>query len=664
MPWFKPFLVTILACLAVFTLSRIGIVIWQYERVAAVGISNLPFIFAQGLRFDLLTLAILLGIPAVLTPLFVINQQLAAKWLPLVRVYCLVVIGIVVYMEMATPSFINEFDVKPDRRFLEYLLYPQEVFGMLWSAYKLQLLLAAAAVGAAVYTLNRILRAHAIPAVPLRPWTPLLLMPLVAFIVFAAIRSTTDHRPVNPSTVVFASDPLANQLPLNSVYTTLYALYELRHEDDHFAYAKVSWEDATAAARKDMRIADENFIDATDSTRHLQVATRTYDHPVNLVIVLEESLWADFVGSLGGLPLTPELDALRDQGIWFDNLYATGTRSVRGIEAVVAGFPPTTARAVVKLPRAQTGFFTMGSLLSEKGYTTAFLYSGEPQFDNMGRFFANNGFQTIIGRHDFTGEVFDGDWGVADEDLFKAADLYFRQQPSDKPFFSLLFTTSNHSPFDYPAGRVEPYNSPAATVENAVKYADYALGEFIRTAKKSPYWDNTIFLIIADHSDRVFGDELVPIKLFHIPAVILGGPVQPQRIVRIASQLDMLPTLLSLMGISSEHPAIGIDQTRTDLGAFPGRAIMQYADTQAYREGDKVAILQKDLPAQMYRYEHESLVAAPADPAFMAHAVSLANWSWQAYRNQTYCATPACGIASGQHSSLLLSQRLKSEAAL
>jgi phosphoglycerol transferase MdoB-like AlkP superfamily enzyme len=650
MAWLRPFFITMLACIGVFTLSRLGIVLWQFDRVVAAGTEYLPFIFAQGLRFDLLTLGVLFGIPAVLTPLFVVNQKLAALWLPVLRAYFLLVVGIVVYMEVATPSFINEFDVKPDRRFIEYLIYPQEVFGMLWTAYKLQLFMAAALVSLAVFTLGSLLRSAAPPSNPLKPWAPLVLIPVIALLVVAAIRSTTDHRPVNPSTVVYASDPLANELALNSTYTTLYALYELRHEENTFAYAQVPWAAAVAAVRAEMKLADELFVGA-DSTLHQQEAGCEPTQPLNLVIVLEESLGADYVGSLGGLPLTPELDALQDAGIWFDNLYATGTRSVRGIEAVVAGFPPTTARSVVKLPRSQTGFFTIARLLGAEGYSTAFLYSGEPQFDNMGRFFANNGFQTIIGRHDFAGEVFDGDWGAADEDLFNTAASYFRQQPADKPFFSLLFTTSNHSPFDYPEGRIEPYNSPAATVENAVKYADYALGEFIRKARQSPYWENTIFLIIADHSDRVYGDELVPINLFRIPAVIVGGPVQPQRIERIASQIDMLPTLLSLMGISARHPAIGIDQTREDLAGFPGRAVMQYADTQAYMEGNRVVILQKDLPAEEFVYQSERLVPASADPDFVNNAIAQANWPWQAYKSQSYIL-PEIPAATGPGLSL------------
>lgn len=648
MHWFRPLFLTLLACLGVFTLSRAGIVLWQFDRVEATGVANVPFIFLQGLRFDLVTVGLLLGVPAILTPLFTVHAETSAKWSAVVRVYCLFVIAVVVYMEVATPSFINEFDVKPDRRFVEYLLYPSEVAAMLWSAYKWQLLFAAVAVTLAVVGLSRAFKRVAVQPAPLRLWTPIVLFPLVAFVVLAAIRSTTDHRPVNPSTVVYSTDPLANQLPLNSSYTVLYALYELRHEDSDFAYRQVSYESALSAARSEIRGADTVFVGGPDSTLHRQVPTRQTDQPLNLVIVLEESLGADFVGSLGGLPLTPELDAMQDQGIWFDNLYATGTRSVRGIEAVVSGFLPTTARSVVKQPRAQNGFFTIAELLAQQGYATSFLYGGEPQFDNMGRFFANNGFQTIIGRHDFKGPVFDGDWGASDEDLFRMADQHFRSQPAGQPFFSLLFTTSNHSPFDYPAGRIEPYNSPAATVENAVKYADHALGDFIRAARQSPYWENTIFLVIADHSDRVYGDELVPIHLFRIPGVILGGPVEPQRIERIASQIDMIPTLLSLMGVTSEHPAIGIDQTRTDLGDFPGRAIMQYADAQAYMEGDNVVVLQKDRPPEAFRYAGQRLIPSEATSEFVEHSVALANWPWYAYTTGSYCLPGNCQASTNR----------------
>ncbi len=638
--WAEPLLLTALASLIVFEISRVGIIAWQFDRVVATGASHFPFVLLQGLRFDIVTLGILLGVPAILSPVFMISRFSAAVWMPVVRVYSLIVLGAVVFMEFATPSFINEFDAKPDRRFIEYLIYPKEIFSTLWTTHRPQLIMAAISVGIAVYVLNRVLRARTQSVPVLRIWAPLVLVPLTGFIVLAAIRSTTDHRPVNPSTVVFSSDPLANEMALNSTYTTLYALYEMLREDSQFPYRKVAFEEAVAAVRNNMLLPSGLFVEGKDSTMHRHQATRSYDRPLNLVIVLEESLGAEFVGALGGLPLTPELDSLQNQGIWFDRLYATGTRSVRGIEAVVSGYPPTTARSTVKLSRSQRNFFTVAGLLAARGYSTSFLYGGEPQFDNMGRFFANNGFQTIIGRHDFTGDVFDGGWGVSDGDMFRLADDFFRRQPADKPFFSLLFTTSNHSPWDYPEGSIEPYNSPAATRENSVKYADHALGEFLRTARNSPYWDNTVFLVIADHCSRTYGAELVPIERFHIPGVILGGTIDPQKISRVVSQIDMLPTLLSLIGVSGNMPAIGIDQTRTDLGDFPGRAVMQYGGNQAYMEGNRVAILQKRLPASEYVYASGTLVPATGDREFLNKAEALANWPWQAYMKGSYHLPP------------------------
>ncbi len=634
--WGRMLIVTAVVSVVTFTLSRLGLVAWQYGRVTAAGDPRLPFIFLQGLRFDIVALGLLLGPPAILSPLFATSRRLASGWLRFIRVYCLLVIAIVVFMEVATPSFINEFDVKPDRRFVEYLIYPKEVFGMLASAYTVQLLVAAGLVAGSVHILNRLLGMHAKPASRLPVWQAILFVPVIALVSVAAVRSTLDHRPVNPSTVVFTTDPLANQLPLNSTYTVLYALYEMTGEGEKFPYRSVPLETAVAAVRDDMRIPAEDFTGSADSTQHRQMVIEPRDRPLNLIIVLEESLGAEFVGSLGGLPLTPELDSLRDEGIWFERLYATGTRSVRGIEAVVSGFPPTSARSVVKLPRSQRDFFTVAGLLGSLGYDTSFIYAGEPQFDNMARFLANNGFRKIVGRHDFTGDVFEADWGVSDEDLFRLADGIFRDQPADRPFFSLLFTASNHSPWDYPAGRIEPYNSPASTRENAVKYADHALGDFIRNARAGPYWGNTVFLVIADHCSRTYGAELVPVEHFRIPGLILGGTIRPGRIDRIVSQIDMLPTLLSLIGISSEHPAVGIDQTRDDLGDFPGRAVMQYGSSQAYLEGERVAILQKGLPAREFIFSAGSLSPAMEDPGFLARAESLANWPWLAYLNHTY----------------------------
>jgi phosphoglycerol transferase MdoB-like AlkP superfamily enzyme len=316
---------------------------------------------------------------------------------------------------------------------------------------------------------------------------------------------------------------------------------------------------------------------------------------------MEESLGAEFVGSLGGKNLTPNLDRLSRDGIWLERLYATGTRSVRGIEAVLSGFPPTNRRSVVKLMETQDDFFTIASLLLEKGYLTGFLYGGEAHFDNMKRFFLNNGIQTVIDEKDFEDPEYFGTWGVSDEDLFNRAHDEFLSA-GDQPFFSFLLTSSNHKPFDIPEGRVEPETGPDGPRETAVKYADYALGRFFEMASGSDYWDNTVFLVTADHNSRVYGDQLVPIERFHIPGLFIGGQIESRRVPGISSQIDLLPTLLSLAGISATYPRVGRDLTSPEYNQGAGRAIMQFYQIAAYLVPGRAVILQPDLPVASFRY--------------------------------------------------------------
>ncbi|HNP36688.1 MAG TPA: LTA synthase family protein [Woeseiaceae bacterium] len=632
--WLRPFVFAILVCLAVTGFARLGLVLWLGERVRDTG--GVGFILLQGLRFDLVSLGYLLAIPAALTPIANSIPALRATWLGAIKWYLVVLVGLFGFMEVVTPPFIQEYDMRPNYLFVEYLKYPKEVVSMLWVGYKPELLAAAVLVPALIWPVLLGLKRQ---VSQVRPTRPLLGLPFA----FAALllclmvaRSTLDHRPVNASTVAFSSDTLVNSLPLNSLYSTANAIYEKRHEEAGFPYGEVPAADAIAAVRADMHLPPAAFIDSDIPTLHLQADTAWKGPPKNLVILVEESLGAEFVGALGGLPLTPNLDRLRNEGIWFENLYATGTRSARGLEAIVAGFPPSTSQSVLKLGRAQSNFFTIGQYLRRAGYETSFIYGGEAQFDNMRRFFANNGFDTVIDKHDFEHPGFVGSWGVADGDVFARAHAYYQSRPDDHPFLSVLFTTSNHSPWEFPDDKIELYEQPEATVHNAVKYADFAIGEFIKRAKQSAYWNNTVFLIVSDHNSRVFGADLVPIERFHIPGLILGGGIEPQHWDRVASQIDLLPTLLSLIGVHGKHPAPGLDLTRPDINRLPGRAIMQYGDIQAYRQDDLVVIQRRDKPAEMFRFVDGLYQPVSQHTDLLEHAKAVAAWPSIAYREQEY----------------------------
>ena len=632
--WLRPFLYTIAISISITELARLGYLIWLGDRVAATG--GIGFILVQGLRFDLIALAYLLAIPMALTPFLNSSLHLAKFWAPVLRVYLTGVISLFLFMEVATPPFISEYDIRPNYLFVEYLKYPKEVFSMLFVGYKLELLAGLVIVPLLLWPISRGLRLQMNQVRGNRLMYALPLSFLAVLLSAATARSTLDHRPVNASTVAFSSDTLVNTLPLSSLYSAANAIYEMGHEDSGFPYGEVDEALATAAIRTDMFLPVDVFFDSSIPTARYQSARPTLEKPKNLVIIIEESLGAEFVGSLGGLPLTPNLDELSKEGIWFENLYATGTRSARGLEAIVTGFPPTTSQSVLKLGRAQKDFFTIGAFLKQQGFDTSFIYGGEAHFDNMRRFFAGNGFDTVIDKHNFENPSFLGSWGVADEDVFDYAHEYFNSLQPGKPFASVLFTTTNHTPWEFPDNKIELYEEPKATVNNAVKYADYAIGQFVRKARKSDYWDDTVFLIVSDHNSRVYGSEIVPIKRFHIPGLILGGSIKPQRWGRVASQIDLLPTMLSLIGVGGMHPAPGIDLTRPDIDTIPGRAVMQFRDTQAYRLDDDVAVLRRDKPGAMYKYLDGQLIATDSDGPFLEHAKAVAAWPSIAYRKQLY----------------------------
>jgi len=258
----------------------------------------------------------------------------------------------------------------------------------------------------------------------------------------------------------------------------------------------------------------------------------------------------------------------------------------------------------------------------------------------MRRFFMNNGFEQVVDEKDYDNPVFVGSWGVSDEDLFQRAHEEFEQKGSE-PFFSVVFTSTNHSPFQYPEGRIEPYDAETNTVNNAVKYADYALGQFFAKAMASGYWDDTVFVVVADHNSRVYGTDLIPVERFHIPGLILGGSIQPGEINSIASQIDLGPTLLSLIGIEAEHPMIGRDLTAPAMAAAPGRAIMQFNSTQAYLEGEQLVVLQKDLPATVFHYEDGHMSeSSDSDEALVNRALGHSVWSSLAYEQSLFRLPP------------------------
>jgi phosphoglycerol transferase MdoB-like AlkP superfamily enzyme len=635
----SPIILCFLSLLLIFTLSRLSLAIWQHDRIESG--SDWLHLLLGGMRIDISSLCYLLVLPALLHSMLSGEHLVGRIWAFVLRIWITLAFWLVVYLEVATPPFILEYDLRPNRLFVEYLIYPKEVFSMLWTGYKLEL---AIAVIVSIFTVRWSWRYSRYLVSNLRYpkwyWRPVIGLAIVLIGVMGA-RSTFEHRPLNPAMVAFSSDPLLNDLTLNSSYSVMFAIKQMSSEASAFKfYPKMDKKAIIADIKASMNVPAANFVSEQYPTLAFHPASYK-GKPKNIVILLLESHGAQFVSKLGGRNLSPEMDHLIDESWALTNLYATGTRSVRGIEAVTAGFSPTPARAVVKLGKSQTNFFTIADLLKKRGYLTQFIYGGESHFDNMKRFFLGNGFTDIQDAPTFTNPKFVGSWGASDEDLYAKADTQFsKMHQAGKPFFSLVFSSSNHSPFEFPDNTITLVNTPKATRENAVKYADYALGKFFAKAKRSSYWNDTVFLVVADHDARTYGNQAIPLKHFHIPALILGGGVTAHLDNRLASQLDLPPTLLSLAGISAVHPMIGHDLTQ-EVAPQQQRILMQRDKNFAWMDAKHdVVIFQPEKKPLTYHYDAKAdqLMAKDLPPSIVHQALANALWGSLAYQDNMYRA--------------------------
>ncbi|WP_246172753.1 LTA synthase family protein [Marinicella rhabdoformis] len=595
------------------------------------GFNDLSQILWGGFRIDVATLFQILTVPYLLILLSLILPRLTSFVDRFTRWWCWSFLIILVLMECATPSFLFEYNARPNRLFFEYLSSPNEVAGMLLKGYFLQMLVAVVLVISSAWLTRSWLKSHD-PIHSQRSIKNTLLLLLLIPVFFVAIRSGFQHRPINPAMVAFSQDRLLNTLPLNSTYSVLYAIYQMKNEASASElYGNIDSDRMIEIIRANMT-KHAVFTDKNRPTLHTQKASFPFKKK-NLIIVVEESLGAQFVGSLGGLPLTPNIDKWKEKSWFFNNLYATGTRSARGLEAITTGFLPSPARAVLKLPKAQSNFYTIAQSMREAGYENSFIYGGESHFDNMKGFFLANGFDFTIDQNDYKNPEFKGNWGVSDGDLFNNA-IEYLNKPSDKPKFSLIFSSSNHTPFEYPDNKIEQYDKEKHTVNNAVKYADFALGKFLDELESNDMLKDSIVLVVADHDARVMGDEMVPINRFHIPGFIISEEVGQKVDDTLVSQIDLAPTLLSLLGIETATPMIGQDLTQIEAD-YQGRAVMQYANNQAYMTEDHIVYLQPEKKPIQYAIKSGNIDFSQAfipDDTALAHA-QFSSW---AYNNEKY----------------------------
>ena len=592
-----PIFIFTLVCFFLFTVNRLLLGVAYSDNLTSV--TSFWHYIPVGLRMDAIILCLALAVPILLATLlpFSITQKMRA----LFTSYLTLVFVIFIFLEITSWPFLDQYSSRPNQLFFQYFTHPKEVFLMIWSSYKLLLLGALMTLFYAAKLCWKMVNIL-FDEMEYRPyWRNLLMLPILIPILIIGGRSGIGQANATPAIAAFSNDHITNQLALNATFSLSFAYYTftrsgIRTQD---LYGDMPIDEVISRVRKYMDLPAEAFTNPDIPTLHTQPPTISRDKPLNLVVIIMESLGSDFVESQNGMRgLTPNLDRLREEGVFFDDIYAIGTRTSRGIEALISGYMPTSkSSSIIKMDLAQHNFFTIAALLKEHGYNNKFIYGGEGHFDNMASFFLGNGFDEVIDENDFQSPEYRGSWGVSDEDTFILANEEIKAH-DDTPSLTVILTMSNHLPFDIPEGKIEQVNTPKNTPENATKYSDYALGKFFEMAKKEAYYDNTVFLITADHPMRIRGKHLVPVDKFRIPALIIAPDLEPQVIHKTGSQIDLPTTAIGLLGFETTHPMTGRNLLKPNTQ--PGIAMLIYAHTMAFLRDNNAVIHQAEKKPQVF----------------------------------------------------------------
>jgi phosphoglycerol transferase MdoB-like AlkP superfamily enzyme len=487
-----------------------------------------------------------------------------------------------VFVAASEFTFWNEFASRFNFIAVDYLIYTNEVVGNIRESYNLPLMVGG--VAALSLGLWALAWRWLVPALRGEPDSffhrlllalPWLLAPVLSY--FA----------VDARYKEFSDNAQLNELAGNGYYDFWHAFRT--NEIDYDRYYRTIPHDR-AVATLAAELGGHKPVTLTQRPFDREIVNAGAELKPNVVLVSIESLSASFMAAFGNTQgLTPNLDRLASEGLLFTRLYATGTRTVRGLEALTLSVPPTPGHSIVKRPD-NAKLFSLGEVFHGKGYEPIYLYGGYGYFDNMNAFFGDNGY-TVVDRQALQPKDihFENIWGVADEDLFTLAlrelDARFAK---GQLFFAHVMTTSNHRPYTYPEGRID---IPSKTGrEGGVKYTDYAIGRFVEQARGKPWFDNTVFVFVADHTHNGRGKQELPPEAYHIPCIVWSpGRVAPRQVASIASQIDVGPTLLGLLNFSYRSRFFGHDILRE--GRDHQRALMANYQTVGYYEEGRIVEL-------------------------------------------------------------------------
>ncbi len=584
---------------------------------------NIIGIFFVGLFFDLINASYFI-IPLTLYLLLIPGRIFTKRW-HIFTLYGIFFFFIYMLLFNAVSEwfFWDEFNARFNFIAVDYLVYTSEVIGNIRQSYPIEwiiiiLLLLATAI---VYFIRSWIQCAARSEVGIRNRSVLALGLLALPILFFFTVNSKLHQ--------FSTNAYVNELSGNGLYE-LFAAYRNNELNYDQFYKTMINEEAFTNIHEILKTSESEFTNNEPFSIERKINNPGPEKKLNVVLISVESLSADFLGIFGNTKnITPNLDSLSQHSLLFTQLYATGTRTVRGLEALSLCIPPTPGQSIVRRPNNEN-LFSLGKVFKDKGYESKYIYGGYGYFDNMSYFFSNNDYEVDDRSKLEDNEIdYENVWGVADENLFTLAEREIENTlKNNKPVFAHVMTTSNHRPYTYPEGRIDiPSHSNR---EGAVKYTDYTIGKFIKDASKKPWFNNTIFVIVADHCASSAGATELPVNKYHIPLLIYSpAHVTPGKMERLMSQIDIGPTLLGMLNFSYTSKFFGYDMNKLEPGRE--RAFISTYQSLGYLRNDTLVILHPGKSVDFFKPNYSDGSVSP-----LQSTLSLTNETIAWYQVASY----------------------------
>ena len=614
--------------LAIFALTRLGLTLWT--GLDAVPVAEWPAIFARGLWFDLAVLAALIAPVWVYEALLPQRARASRVHHGLRFAWFALAVFALLFVAVAETTFWLEFATRFNFIAVDYLLYTREVIGNIRESYPIGWIVAGIAAAALLVAL--LLR----PALAHADALPVSRRRRVGYVAAAVAVPVALFAVASVDQMGALGNAYADELAANGIFTFFAALRRNELDYDRF-YATIEQDRADhilkslGVERKPLaRGSDIANREHEDDEEHLPI---TPAMPRHVVMVTVESLSAEFLGAYGSTQgLTPHLDGLARDGLVFANFYATGTRTVRGLEATSLGTPPVPGQAIVRRP-GNDHLATIGEILEHQGFATSFVYGGYGYFDNMNAYFDANDYR-VVDRTEFpkASIAFENVWGVADESLFDNALAVIEANVAQgKRTFTHVMTTSNHRPFTYPDGRID-IRSPGGR-EGAVKYTDWAIGRFVEAARRRPWFDDTLFVFLADHCAAVAGKSKLPVAGYRIPLILYAPKlVRPGVYEPVASQVDLPPTLLDVLRVDGDDHFFG--RSVFELPTGPARAFVSNYQSLGYLRDGRLVVLSPGRKVETFRVDAATFETTPVplDRTLADEAIAYYQTASRAFR--------------------------------